>query len=324
VKISQHGRVTLYDYEPTADDVAGEVLRGLASPDKTLPCKLFYDARGSELFEQICTLDEYYPTRTELGILQEYGRQMAALIGPRVRLAELGSGSSTKTRLLLDRLADPAAYVPIDISRVQLLEAATALAADYPDLPVLAVCADYTQPFELPEPPTPAARTVAFFPGSTIGNLEPPDAARFLRRIAKWCGRGGGLLLGVDLKKDRAILEPAYDDSRGVTAAFNLNLLERINRELGADFQLDGFRHRAVYNDDRGRIEMHLDSLRPQTVHLLGHDVHFAEGETIDTEHSYKYDVEVFERLAGRTGFEMVRVWTDPRRLFGVLYLTVA
>ncbi len=322
MKITHHDRVTLYDYEPTSGDVADEVLRGLTAPAKTLPCKLFYDARGSELFEEICTLDEYYPTRTELGILREYGRQIAALVGPHCRLAELGSGSSTKTRLLLDRLAEPAAYVPIDISRVALLEAATALAVDYPDLAVLAVCADYTQPFELPEPPRPAARTVVFFPGSTIGNLEPPEAQRFLRRVAAWCGRGGGLLIGVDLKKDRAILEPAYDDRRGVTAAFNLNLLARINRELGADFALDGFRHRAIYNEERGRVEMHLVSRRPQTVHLLGRAIHFDEDEAIDTEHSYKYDVAEFERLAGRAGFQVGQVWTDPRRLFGVLYLT--
>jgi dimethylhistidine N-methyltransferase len=324
VKVSQHGRVTLYDFEPTLDLVSEEVLGGLLRPAKVLPAKLLYDKRGSQLFEEITTLDEYYPTRTEIGILSRYAPEIAGLIGPSGRLIEPGSGSSTKTRLLLDQLVEPTAYVPIDIARVQLLEAASALAADYSRLAVLAVCADYTRDFDLPAPPNAEACTVTFFPGSTIGNFEPEEAASFLKRIAGWCGRGGGLLIGVDLKKDPAILEPAYNDHLGVTAAFNLNLLERINHELGADFVLEGFRHVAVYNEKRGRIEMRLVSLQPQTVHILGHEIGFEAREAIVTEHSYKYSIEEFERLAFGAGLTIAQAWTDDRRLFGVLYCKVA
>ena len=323
MKISQHGRVALFDFEPTAADVSNEVLNGLLQAPKSLPCKLLYDERGSQIFEEICTLDEYYPTRTEVGILTEHGPQMAALIGSSCYLFELGSGSSTKTRTLLDCLEEPAAYVPVDIARVQLLEAAEAIAAHYSELPVLAVCADYTEPFDLPDPPTPAARIVTFFPGSTIGNLEPGEAERFLQRVAEWCGDGGGLLIGVDLKKDRAILEPAYNDKLGVTAAFNLNLLLRINRELGADLRVDDFHHQAIYDETRGCIEMRLISDRRQTAHVLGHEISFDEGEPIVTEHSYKYGLDEFQRLAARAGFKPARAWTDERRLFSVHYLTV-
>ena len=323
MKITQHGRVTLYDYEPQVDDVRAEVLAGLAKPAKTLPCKLFYDARGSQLFEEICTLEEYYPTRTEVAILQQYIGEMVELIGPRCRLAELGSGSSLKTRILLDHLPEPSAYVPIDISKTALLEASLAIAEEYPNLDVLAVCADYTQRFELPEPRKPARRTVAFFPGSTIGNLERDDALWFLRRIASWCGRGGGLLIGVDLKKDRATLEAAYDDRRGVTAAFNLNLLHRINRELGADFDVDAFRHQALYDEPRGRIEMRLVSRRPQTVHVDGREIAFDEGEWITTEYSHKYSLADFRRLAAEAGWEGQKVWRDDQQRFSVQYLTL-
>lgn len=322
MEITQHGRVTLYDYAPTPDDFAGEVLHGLTQPIKILPSKFFYDAQGSRLFEDICTLEEYYPTRTEIGILRGHAAAIADLIGPAARLVELGSGSSTKTHILLDHLAAPAAYVPIDISRTQLLEAAEAIAAAYPTLPVQAVCADYTQAFALPEPPTPAARTVAFFPGSTIGNLEPADAEGFLRSVVELCGPSSGLLIGVDLRKDRARLEAAYNDRRGVTAAFNLNLLARINSELGADFDLDGFRHQAVYDAEAGRIVMYLVSRRPQTVHLQGHAIAFAEGERITTEYSYKYEIAGLHALAARAGYAVVRVWTDPEALFSVHYLT--
>src|SRR5262249_3727052 len=227
MKVSQHGRVTLYDYEPTPDNFREEALKGLLKSAKTLPCKFFYDERGAQLFEDICRVEEYYPTRTETAILARRAGEIGALIGPRCRLVELGSGSSTKTPLLLDALVDPVAYVPVDISRTQLVESATAIAERYPRLEVLAVCADYTQELALPEPKMPPARTVAFFPGSTIGNLEPNDAEAFLRRIASWCGPGGGLVIGVDLKKDHATLEAAYNDGAGVTAAFNMNLLER-------------------------------------------------------------------------------------------------
>jgi len=323
MKVSQHGRVTLYDYEPTPDNFRDEALKGLLKPAKTLPCKFFYDERGAQLFEDICRVEEYYPTRTETAILARHAGEIGALIGPRCRLVELGSGSSTKTPLLLDALVDPVAYVPVDISRTQLIESATAIAERYPRFEVLAVCADYTQDFALPEPKTPPARTVAFFPGSTIGNLEPADAEAFLRRIASWCGPGGGLVIGVDLKKDHATLEAAYNDRAGVTAAFNLNLLERMNRELDADFDLEGFRHRAVYDAERGRIEMRLISRRPQTARLQEQAIAFDEGEWITTEYSYKYALEDFRRLAARAGFEVAQVWTDDRHLFSVQYLTL-
>ncbi len=324
MKVSRYDRVTLYDYGPTVDNIADEVLSGLGQQAKRLPCKLFYDERGSQLFDEICTLPEYYPTRTEVSILSKYVGDMADIIGPRCRLLELGSGSSLKTRILLDRLDDLSAYVPIDISRSQLLDSALALANEHPRLPVLAVCVDYTQDFQLPEAPEPARRTVAFFPGSTIGNLEPDEARRFLRRIAAWCGRGGGLLIGVDVKKDRAIVEAAYNDRQGVTADFNLNLLDRINRELDANFERQAFRHRAIYDDSAGRIEMQLVSRRPQAVHLQGNEIAFAEGEWITTEYSYKYDVEEFRALAADSGFDVAHVWTDDDRLFSVQYLSVA
>jgi dimethylhistidine N-methyltransferase len=323
MKISQHGRVTLYDYEPQVDDVRAEVISGLTRPAKKLSPKLLYDARGSQIFDQICTVEEYYPTRSEVSILQQYVGEMVALIGPRCRLVELGSGSSLKTHVLLDHLEAPAAYVPVDISKTALLEASETIAAKYPTLDVLAVCADYTQNFEIPEPRQPAARTVAFFPGSTIGNMERGDALTFLRRIARWCGRGGGLLIGVDVKKDRAILEAAYNDRQGVTADFNLNLLHRINRELGADFDPDGFRHLAVYDEPAGRIEMRLISRRPQTVALDGHTIAFDEGEWITTEYSHKYAVPDFQRLAAEAGFDVQHVWLDAHQMFSVQYLVV-
>jgi len=323
MKISQHGRVTLYDYEPQVEDVRAEVMSGLTRSAKKLSPKLFYDARGSQLFEDICSVEEYYPTRTEVSILRQYVGEMVALIGPHCRLVELGSGSSLKTHVLLDHLEAPAAYVPIEISKTALLEASEAIAAKYPTLDVLAVCADYTQTFEIPEPRQPAARTVAFFPGSTIGNMERGDALTFLRRIAGWCGPGGGLLIGVDVKKDRAIIEAAYNDRQGVTAAFNLNLLERINRELGADFDLDGFRHLAVYDEPEGRIEMRLISRRPQTIGVDGHRIAFDEGEWITTEYSHKYTVPDFQQLAAEAGFDVQHVWTDANQMFSVQYLVV-
>ena len=319
----KHGAMTLYDFEPTVENVAEVVLSGLLQPAKSLPCKLLYDERGSQIFEEICTLDEYYPTRTELGILSRNASEVASLVGPRSRIVEPGSGNSLKTRLLLESLAEPAVYVPIDISRVQLVDAATMLTARFPSLTVAPVCADYTQDFDLPAPPAHSERTVIYFPGSTIGNFEPKEAEEFLRRMANWSGSGGGLLIGVDLKKDAAILNAAYNDRQGVTAAFNLNLLKRINRELDADFQTSGFRHLAVYDDTRGCIEMRLISLLPQTAHVLGHSIRFDEGEAIVTEHSYKYDQSGFEQLATRAGYATTRIWIDDNRLFSIWFLTV-
>ena len=303
-------------------DFRTDVLAGLGGPRKSLPCKYFYDARGTELFDAICELGAYYPTRTEIGILQCHAREMAWLIGPRARLVELGSGSSTKTRILLDQLPDLDAYVPVDISPEYLTRATRELQRDYPGLRVVPVAADYTQPFDLPKGERPS-RAVAFFPGSTIGNLEPADARDFLGVVAGLCHGGGGLLIGVDLKKERGMLEAAYDDEDGVTAAFNLNLLTRINRELGADFDLTHFRHRAFYDESEGRIEMQLVSQRRQSVEVGVARFDFEEGEPITTEYSYKYDVGQFASLAKSAGFGCVRVWTDDRRLFSVQYFSV-
>ena len=313
------------DLEPDATArFRNDVVAGLSGPRKTLPCKYLYDERGSALFERICDLDEYYPTRTELGILETHVGEMAERLGPRCLLVEYGSGSSRKTRLLLDRLHQPAAYVPIDISREALAASARSLASAYPQLEVLPVCADYTEPLELPRPRRPALRRGVFFPGSTIGNFTPPEAQRFLGRMARVAGPGGCILLGVDLRKERAVLEAAYDDAQGVTAAFNKNLLVRINRELGADFDVARFRHLARWDAAAGRIEMHLVSEIEQSVRLADCRIRFAAGETIHTENSYKYELGHFAALAAQVGLAVRRVWTDAGALFSVQYLTAA
>ncbi|QDG52847.1 L-histidine N(alpha)-methyltransferase [Persicimonas caeni] len=307
--------------DSAAPTFLSEALAGLTKPRKTLPCKYFYDARGSQLFEEICGLDEYYPTRTELGIMEEHVDGMADAVGPDVRLVELGAGSGRKTRLLLDALDGPAAYLPVEISQAALDGCARRLREAFPDLEVLSVCADYTRRVDLPRPQTAYEGTAAYFPGSTIGNFEPDEARTFLNRVARLVGEGGGLLIGVDLQKERDVLEDAYNDARGVTAAFNLNLLERINRELDGDFDLDAFHHRARWNPDEGRIEMHLVSRRPQQVNLADEAIDFDEGEYITTEYSYKYTEESFEALAQSAGFEAKQVWTDDREWFSVWYL---
>jgi dimethylhistidine N-methyltransferase len=303
-------------------DFRSDVLSGLGRRPKSLPCKYFYDARGTELFDQICDLDEYYPTRTEIGILEQHAREMAWLVGPRARLVELGSGSSMKTRILLDQLPDLDAYVPVDIAPEYLARASRELSRDYPDLRVVPVIADYTQPFDLPKADR-GVRAVAFFPGSTIGNLEPSDARQFLRVVAGICQAGGGLLIGVDLKKDKERLEAAYNDAKGVTAAFNMNLLTRINRELGSDFDLQQFRHHALYDEAEGRIEMQLVSLAKQTVRVGDSGFSFEEGEPISTEYSYKYETNEFAEIAQSAGFHRIRTWTDDERLFSVHYFTL-
>jgi len=310
-----------YDLASRHPGIRGEVLRGLRRQSKELPPKLFYDERGSQLFDQICELEEYYPTRTEMAIMRAHALDMAMLIGPDCLLVEYGSGSSLKTHILLDHLIAPSGYVPVDISREHLLRSAERLALSYPGIEILPLWADYTAGFALPRPARPQARAVAYFPGSTIGNCHPHEAVRLLRQIAGLVGPGGGLLIGVDLRKDRATLELAYNDRAGVTAAFNLNMLARINRELGANFQLDQFRHRALYNEQSDRIEMHLVSQRGQLVDVGGVSIAFGAGESILTECSYKYSVESFGALARVGGFEITHVWTDPRRLFSVQYL---
>jgi dimethylhistidine N-methyltransferase len=295
------------------------LLAGLAKSPKSLPCKYFYDEAGSILFDRICELPEYYPTRTELGLLEDHAADFAALIGADAELVEFGAGAGRKVRLLLDALEQPRAYLPIDISGDYLQGVANRLAADYPDLGVRPIIADYTKPFALP-PMTPGARRVGFFPGSTIGNFPRAEAISFLHMAAHQLA-GGGLLIGVDLVKDPNILHAAYNDVAGITAAFNKNILKRANDELGADFNLDGFAHYAFYDPRAQRIEMHLVSLTRQRVRLLNHEIAFAEGETTHTEDSHKYTVDGFRALAAEAGFTPRAVWTDPAKLFSIHWL---
>jgi dimethylhistidine N-methyltransferase len=309
------------DFKPERGHFRTEVLNGLRKPQKELPSKYFYDERGSHLYERICTLDEYYPPRTEIAIMKAHIKEIVELLGPNTRLIEYGCGNCTKTRILLDHLPDPAAFVPIDIAGEQLRRVSQELTSLYSGLEISPVCADYTSRFELPAPKRPSDRTVVFFPGSTIGNFEPIPAKNFLEHIAGVCGPGGALLIGVDLKKDPDVLHRAYNDREGVTAAFNLNLLERINRELSADFQLDNFQHYAFYNPRESRIEMHLVSLKSQIVHLDDLSIPFTKGESIWTESSYKYNLDDFKQLAADAGFQVEKVWTDERQWFSVQYL---
>jgi dimethylhistidine N-methyltransferase len=298
----------------------GDVLRGLCAARKTLPPKLFYDDAGARLFEEICALDEYYLTRTELSILRSRVGEIAALAGSKAALIEYGSGAGVKVRLLLDAFDAPAAYVPIDISGAQLARVASELRAEYPDVEIVPVCADYTRPLQLPSLPV-DARPVAFFPGSTIGNFHPAEAAAFLSRVRRTVGPSGAIILGVDRRKDSRILNAAYDDAAGVTAEFNRNVLRRINRELGADFDLSAFAHRAFFNEDSGRIEMHLESMRPQTVHVAGQAIAFEAGETIWTESSYKYDERSFATLLCAAGLRATQRWTDANDWFWIAFL---
>ena len=314
--------VTLRDYQPRRDEMQGEVLAGLRQRQKTLPCKYFYDEKGSRLFDAICALPEYYLTRTELGIMEMHVAEMAAALGAQLILVEPGSGSSLKTRLLLEHLSDPVAYVPVDIAREQLLHAADQLNRLHPQLEVLPVCADFNQPFEVPAPARVAARTAVYFPGSTLGNFNPMEARQLLSHMRRLAGRDGALLIGIDLRKDVAVLEHAYDDAAGVTAEFNLNLLSRINQELGGDFDLHRFKHRAIYNAPEGCIEMHLVSSQAQSVQVAGERFEFRSGEHILSERSYKHTPEGFAALAGRAGLQIERQWTDDRRYFSVVYLT--
>ena len=304
------------------DPVAVEIRAGLRGAPKTLPPKLFYDATGAALFERICELDEYYLTRTELAILRAHVGEIAAFAGPDCALVEYGSGAGVKVRLLLDALERPAAYVPIDISREQLARVAGELAAHYPDVPILPVCADYTAPLVIPDLPQ-RARRVAFFPGSTIGNFHPTEASAFLRRVRRTLGTDGLLVLGVDRRKDAATLNAAYDDALGVTAAFNLNMLARLDREYGGDFDLARFRHRACFNDEASRVEMHLVSTVEQRVRVAGETFHFYAGESIWTESSYKYDRPRLDALAAAAGFAVARLWTDADDRFWVAALAV-
>jgi L-histidine Nalpha-methyltransferase len=300
-----------------------EVLRGLRATPKTLPPKLFYDATGAELFERITALPEYYLTRAELEILQQRTGEIAELTGAGAVLGEYGSGTGVKVRLLLDALMEPVAYIPVDISAAQLARVAEEIRAEYPHVPVHPVCADYTRPLDLPAL-HPRRRRLAFFPGSTIGNFHPTEAAAFLRRIRNTLGHDGALVLGVDRAKDAATLEAAYNDAQGVTEAFNLNVLRRLNRELAADFDLPRFAHKAFYNERQARVEMHLESLTGQTATVAGERFTFEQGETIWTESSYKYSEATLETLVTSAAFTATRLWTDSDERFWVAYLTAA
>jgi len=303
-----------HDFEPALESFHDAVLEGLSRTPKTLPCKFLYDEDGSRLFEEICHLDEYYPTRTETALLNRHASEMADILGPECHLIEFGSGASAKVRILLEALERPRGYVPIDISRDHLIGAAAALAQDFPHLPVVAICADYTESLAFPD--LGPGRPVGFFPGSTIGNFAPRESVGFLRRIAKWLD---GLIIGVDLKKDPEVLEAAYDDAAGVTAAFNLNLLRRINGELGGTFDPDGFIHQARVVE--GKVEMHLVSQRDQLVRACGSVFSFSRGETIHTENSHKYTVGEFHEMARGGGFKPRHTWVDPEGLFSIHYL---
>lgn len=296
---------------------ASDVAEGLSKPQKSLPCRYFYDARGSALFEEITALDEYYPTRTEASILRDCAAEIAARTPAGACLVEFGSGSSAKTQIILDALPQLAAYVALDVSASALDEARARLAQLYPALRVECVVADFGADFTMPRDLMGAPR-LGFFPGSTIGNFEPAQAQKLLGHFAQTLGPGSRLVIGVDLEKDPAILLPAYNDKRGVTAAFNLNLLARINRELGADFDLTAFRHESRWNVQAGRVEMHLVSLRDQSVRVQGRRFQFARGESIHTENSHKWRLESFTALAQRAGWRPGAIWCDDARLFSV------
>ncbi len=311
---------SLTEQEQSATAELNEILQGLSLPQKALSPKFFYDERGSQLFDAICELPEYYLTRTELEIMRVHMDEIAALVGPEASLIEFGSGSSLKTRMLLERLDRLAAYVPVDISRKHLMAAAGSLAGDYPDVEVWPVLADFMQPFELPNPSVMPLRNIVYFPGSTIGNFSPDQAQSLLKVMHVEAGEGGALLIGVDLQKDTAVIERAYNDDAGVTAEFNLNMLSRINREFGANFNLDLFRHRAIYDEEHGRMELTLVSEREQIVRIAGQSFHFEKGEALLTEHSHKYTLEQFGSMAKRAGFVVDTVWTDPEQLFSVQY----
>ncbi|MEO1324102.1 MAG: L-histidine N(alpha)-methyltransferase [Pseudomonadota bacterium] len=312
----------IYDIAPIDPKATflSDVLSGLSKPQKTLPCQYFYDETGSELFEEITQLDEYYPTRTEMAILRDHVEEISGAIGTDVLLVEYGAGASTKTRILLDALSDPAGYVPIDVSEAFLLQTAEGLRADYPDLKVHPIVGDFMVRFGLPQPSN--GRPVGFFPGSTIGNLSDPEIDQFMQAARTLLGADGQFILGVDLRKSPDILIPAYDDAAGTTARFNLNLLTRINRELGASFDLSGFAHKINWNDTDSRIEMHLESLKAQTVSLGEEEVLFEAGETIHTENSRKFDLVRLRDRLSHSGWRTERVWQDENDYFAIVLLT--
>jgi dimethylhistidine N-methyltransferase len=300
-----------------------EILDGLLAEQKRISPKFFYDQRGSELFDRICELPEYYVTRTELTIMRRHLPEAGRRIGPGAAIIEFGAGSSLKVRMLLEHLEDPAAYVPVEISGEYLLEQAEELARDFPALSIQPVTADFTKPFELPRHPVEPRRNLVFFPGSTIGNFTRPKALELLEVMCQEAKPGGALLIGVDLEKEPAVLEAAYNDASGVTAEFNLNVLRRLNAEHDADFDLDAFEHKAVYDESESRIEMRLVSTKPQKAHFAGRAIAFREHEFIITEYSHKYSIPRFLELARRAGFVPEACWTDDDELFSLHYMTV-
>lgn len=312
-------RSSVIDLAPGQESFRDAALRGLAMEQKAISPKFLYDARGAELFERICEQPEYYPTRTEMALLRDKAPEMAALIGPNAHLVEYGSGAGEKIELLLAALQRPEAYVAIDVAREQLMEATARLATRHPGLTVTGICADYTRP--LPLPSAPNGRRVGFFPGSTIGNFTPDDARGFLASAAQSLP-GGGMLIGVDRRKDKKILDAAYNDAAGVTEAFIMNLLRRMNRELDADFDLDRFRYVGFYNKDMGRIEIYIELLQDQTVSVAGEKFRFRKGERLHSEYSCKYDIGEFQALAKSAGFQPQAWWTDEQELFSIHYLS--
>ena len=304
---------------PEQDSFASCLLGGLRKTPKEIACKYFYDEAGSLLFDAICELPEYYQTRTEMALLTRHAEEIAGLMGEDAEIVEFGAGSLRKVRILLDAAHNPRAYTPLDISGDYLRNVVRSLAADYPALTLRPLVGDFTRPLEIPALPHPARRA-GFFPGSTIGNFKPDAAMALLRRMRASLN-GGGLLIGVDLVKDPVRLHAAYNDAAGITALFNKNLLARANRELGADFDLDGFAHYAPYNAAAHRIEMYLVSLKRQSVSLCGQRFEFAQGEPLHTEDSHKYTIESFREMAARAGFSPRAVWTDQDRLFSVHWL---
>lgn len=307
------------------DDVNADleqILNGLSLAQKTLSPKFFYDERGSELFDEITRLPEYYLTATELDIMHTHIDEMADLIGRHASLIEFGSGSSLKIRKLFEHLHEPAVYVPVDISRDYLVATAEDLAQDFPHLEILPVAADFTQPFDLPHPKIMPERNIVYFPGSTIGNFSVEAALDLLKVMHHEAGEGGGLLIGVDLQKDIDVLERAYNDKTGVTGEFNLNILRHINREFDGNLDLRTFEHEAIYNEEHGRIEMYLRSCRDQRFTISGRAFELMEGERILTEYSHKYSLEGFAAIAAKSGFTVERVWTDANNWFSIQYCT--
>ncbi|HEX7816714.1 L-histidine N(alpha)-methyltransferase [Dyella sp.] len=312
------------DRRPPASDVLQVVQRGLGMRPKRLPSWLFYDERGSQLFEEICAQPEYYLTRAEIDLMNVHAAEIAQVLGPDVRLIEYGSGSAIKTRMLLEQLTTPVSYMPVEISPEPLRESVEQFGRLFPGLAIQPLCADFTRPLRLPIPPRAPRRNVLYFPGSTIGNFEARDAIDLLRKMRNEMGEGGGILVGVDLKKDSAAIEAAYNDKAGVTAEFTLNMLTRINREIGSDFDLSAFRHRARYNPMAGRIETYIVSTREQQVRVGRARVTFGEEEAMQVEYSCKYSLEDFATLATHAGLRVQDAWMDPQRQFSVQFLVRA